>query len=293
MTLSLLDQLTDLDPIADGLQITSLAQFIEQLPHDEGGQRHHRAQQFHFIYVLEGEGQHFIDFNWYRYHANQMIFIRPNQIHGFDHSHHQGLVISMSCDYFLASAANVRSSYFAPMHLSMSYSPILTLDDELAASCHTLISEIIKAKRQGDSDLVIQLLLSVLRMKLAQRRQQSIAHLTEQQKQKFAQLLTLIDHNFKTVRDANSYALLMHSNYKSLNKLTKLACGKSTKELIDFRMVLEIKRLLTMDGYSVQQAAGELGFDDATYFVKYFKRHTQHTPAAFKRQFESRETLAN
>ncbi|WP_341464319.1 helix-turn-helix domain-containing protein [Photobacterium carnosum] len=43
---------------------------------------------------------------------------------------------------------------------------------------------------------------------------------------------------------------------------------------------------MVLDGLPTQQLAYELGFEDASNFVKYFKKHTLITPSRFQKQFQ-------
>ena len=74
--------------------------------------------------------------------------------------------------------------------------------------------------------------------------------------------------------------------YKSLNKICKLAVNQTAKQLIDAHTILEAKRKLVIEGIQVQELAYELGFEEVTNFVKYFKKHTLVTPSQFKENFK-------
>jgi len=63
----------------------------------------------------------------------------------------------------------------------------------------------------------------------------------------------------------------------------KLATKQTTKQLIDAYVILEAKRKLSIENIRVQQLADELGFDEVTNFVKYFKKNTLLTPSQFKK----------
>jgi AraC-like DNA-binding protein len=60
--------------------------------------------------------------------------------------------------------------------------------------------------------------------------------------------------------------------------------GKTAKALLTDRIALEAKRLLVHSSMSVAAIAEALGFEEATNFVKFFKRETRVTPGAFRRQ---------
>ena len=67
-----------------------------------------------------------------------------------------------------------------------------------------------------------------------------------------------------------------------MNRLARQNTGLSAKQLIDERVVLEAKRQLSHADASVAEVAELLGFDDASNFSSYFRRHTGTTPATFR-----------
>lgn len=255
----------------------------------------HRVNYFCFLFITKGQGEHLIDFKHYPYQSGSVIFVNRNQVHAFDPEDlPQGTMVNISTDFFSDSAANIRTSYFAPFHQSMASSPVLTtLPEDLNESCNVLLSEVKKAiYERADDDVVVQLLLSSLLIKLGRQRKSHLSHLSEHQKERFDLFISLVEQHYFEAREALQYAELMHTSYKNLNQLCKSCCGRTTKQLIDFRITLEIKRKLVMDGLSVQQTADDLGFEDITHFNKYFKRLTGFTPAAFKRGKSAKDPLA-
>ncbi|WP_417346423.1 AraC family transcriptional regulator [Ferrimonas sp.] len=272
-----------------GIDVLDLEEFLQELC-NRGANPYqpHRVSHFCLILVEQGEGEHYIDFHSYSYEPKCVIFLNKYQTHKFDPENKiKGKVVLQTREFFATSAANIRTSYFVPAHQSLSAFPILHLSGELYESTRAMLSEMTRAMREGpDSGVIVQLLLSAVMLKLAKQREGHLVHLSEQQKERFGEFLRLVDTQFTEIREASQYAQLMHISYKSLNQLCKTCCGHTAKQLIDFRIILEIKRKLTMDGLSVQDAAFEMGFEDITHFIKYFKRHTGKTPAAFKRELE-------
>jgi AraC-like DNA-binding protein len=58
----------------------------------------------------------------------------------------------------------------------------------------------------------------------------------------------------------------------------------NAKAFIATRLALEAKRLLTHSALSVGAIADRLGFDDASNFVKFFRRHAGCAPTEFRRR---------
>ena len=74
----------------------------------------------------------------------------------------------------------------------------------------------------------------------------------------------------------------MGKSIKQLNRVARENTGKTVKELIDDRLILECKRLLAFSHHSICDISTILGFDEATNMTKFFKRHTNITPKQFR-----------
>ena len=53
-------------------------------------------------------------------------------------------------------------------------------------------------------------------------------------------------------------------------------------QMIDNRIILESKRMLKYTGLRVTEIAYQLGFNDPSYFVKFFKKQTGCLPLEFR-----------
>ena len=53
--------------------------------------------------------------------------------------------------------------------------------------------------------------------------------------------------------------------------------------MIHERIILEAQRLLLYSELNVNQVGYRLGFEDPSYFVKYFKKYTSLSPSEFKK----------
>ena len=92
----------------------------------------------------------------------------------------------------------------------------------------------------------------------------------------------LIEHDFINDRQVRNYAkrLGVSSNY--LNVLTQKHLGKSALEMINERVALEMKRLLLRTDYDISEIAYKLGFNELSYFSRFFRRNTGMSPHEFR-----------
>jgi AraC-like DNA-binding protein len=91
-----------------------------------------------------------------------------------------------------------------------------------------------------------------------------------------------IEEHFHTWHRVSQYADRLGYSTRTLNRLARQNTGLSAKQLIDERVILEAKRRLSHADDSVATVAEQLGFQDASNFSAYFRRHTRSTPAAFR-----------
>lgn len=68
-----------------------------------------------------------------------------------------------------------------------------------------------------------------------------------------------------------------------LSEAVKTSTGRTPGELIRQTRVHEAKRLLLRTELSVRQVAGRVGFGDAAYFCRFFRRETGASPGDFRR----------
>jgi AraC family transcriptional regulator, transcriptional activator of pobA len=79
-----------------------------------------------------------------------------------------------------------------------------------------------------------------------------------------------------------SYARCLSISADHLRATVKKYTGRTVREFIDERVVIEAKRLLAHTDLTVGEVADHLQFSEPTHFARFFKRHTQRTPLEFR-----------
>ena len=102
--------------------------------------------------------------------------------------------------------------------------------------------------------------------------------------QQIRQFGALLNQHYRTLRSVRDYAALLHLTANHLNALCRRVLNKTASALIHERVIMEAQRLLSHSALGVAQVAYELGFEDASYFVRYFRKYTGTTPEAFRQQ---------
>lgn len=99
-----------------------------------------------------------------------------------------------------------------------------------------------------------------------------------------AKVLTLIDMNIKNELTTRILAEHLHLHPDTLQKKFKAETGRNITEVINERRVELSKVYLRSSKYSITDISYEVGFSDASYFVKVFKKFTGITPGQFRTQ---------
>ncbi|SNR94059.1 AraC family transcriptional regulator [Hymenobacter mucosus] len=91
-----------------------------------------------------------------------------------------------------------------------------------------------------------------------------------------------IEECFRELHEVSAYASQLHLSAGHLSEVVKAQSGKPAIKHIHERLVLEAKRLLFYTPQSLKEIAFDLGFSDASYFNRFFKRETGLTPAEYR-----------
>jgi AraC family transcriptional activator of pobA len=170
--------------------------------------------------------------------------------------------------------------FFDSQHPPVLYLPILNelapLFDQLHQECQTSFAN------QAE---VVRAWLAML-LELAARRYPTLPASTEasQVQRQIRQFGALLNQHYRTRRSVQEYAELLHLTANHLNALCQRVLGQTASALIQARVVLEAQRLLTHSALSVAQVADELGFEDPSYFGRYFRKSVGMSPEAFRHQ---------
>ncbi len=92
----------------------------------------------------------------------------------------------------------------------------------------------------------------------------------------------LVEMHYRQKHKVVEYAELMNMSSKSLSNLFARYFKKSPLKVINERIVLEGKRLLTFSDKNINEISYSLGFDESSHFSKFFKAHSGMSPKKYK-----------
>lgn len=98
--------------------------------------------------------------------------------------------------------------------------------------------------------------------------------------------LQLIEQHHRTDHRVAAYSRWLGITSGHLNELSKQYLGQSASAVIRSRLVVEAKRLLLYSDQTASQAGYELGFEDPSYFGRFFKRYVGSSPSRYRDRAE-------
>lgn len=261
----------------------------KSLPHSI--ERPHRVQFHNIIFITGGEGTHYVDFQPYAFSSGSLIFISQGQVHAFEvRQDVKGYVLLFTAEYLKKNLIHSDIVSYYRLYNYQLHAPVIQPQEAKGERFHNIFKEIEREYAYPDifaKDEILRLLLKGVLLKAERIKRTAIVE------QKNAEWFALFGHfkehlemHYALTRSVKDYAGMLKISPKHLNTICKSITGSTAKQCIDNFMVLEMKRVLATSNESVQEITYTFGFDEPTNFVKFFKKHTGHSPAKFRNTYK-------
>ncbi|MDX5480499.1 MAG: helix-turn-helix domain-containing protein [Hymenobacteraceae bacterium] len=245
----------------------------------------HRHNFYMLLWSTAGAGEHLIDFEPYTIRTNQVYFLRPGQVHQVKTFVEDGWLLVFE-DTLLNTFTRrgTLEEQFA-MFDYFNQHPYVQLNEEVEEVYTSLFRFLNKESRKEQANLAVVpyyvylLLLHAHQLHLQQHTQQQLPN---HDLERLRDLRILIERKYKEEHEMGYYVQKLGLSAKKLNEVTRHALGKTVHQMLQERLLTESKYLLLASPLSVKEIAYELGFNDPAYFGRFFKKHTQLSPASYK-----------
>ena len=261
--------------------------------HGEKASKPHIHSYYQIIWFKKGKGRHFVDFKEYEVTDNSLFFIAKNQVHYFDDSKdYHGVIIVFNESFIVQKDSEVefflKCNIFKNPYQKPSCGVGKDMDSILDQYLALINLELNHEDDFGQGELLRMYLRSFLvqvqRTKIeSEKNNGEESFYVDDKKILLIRFNNLIDEHYKEGLTIGQYAALLFISARTLSDLTNQLLGKSPSLMVQERIVLEAKRLLLHSDQHVNQVGYTLGFEDPSYFVKYFKKHTKMSPTEFKK----------
>jgi AraC family transcriptional regulator, transcriptional activator of pobA len=247
----------------------------------------HRHDFFFILSLKKGLGNHEIDFTTYKVCDNSIFFMSPGQVHQLElKAGSTGFLVQFNTDFLdhddKATGKLLRRA---------GNKSICQLDAKRIKKPFIILTYIFQeySEKQPGYQEVIKANLGVFFIELVrhcQDRKNPLTIGTLYPQERVEELSELLETHISTHKQASQYANMLNLSSYKLNSFTKTIFGKKCSELINDYIILEAKRFLLSTSDQVNQIAYHLGYEDVSYFIRFFKKHTGFSPEAFRHNFK-------
>jgi AraC family transcriptional activator of pobA len=102
-------------------------------------------------------------------------------------------------------------------------------------------------------------------------------------KETISKFLGLVDESCSKNMPITYYSDKLNITSTYLNRLVNKVYGKSVSDFVNERIILEAKRIIRLSLKSIKEISFELGFEDPSYFSRFFKKHTKMSPLQYRK----------
>lgn len=244
----------------------------------------HKHDFFFIVVITRGKGLHEIDFVSYPITQRAVFILRPAQVHRLHiKANSTGYLLEFASDFYPSREQQARFNKVSHKNLCQ---PKPHTFDRLTALLQHMHEEY--QQRNTGYEAALRALLELFFITLLRQStnpevmQAGSAAYTADRYEAF---LHQIETHITTHKKVSEYADLLHLSAYQLNAITREAVGKTASALINEQVVLEARRQLLATDAQVKDIAYHLGYDDPSYFIRFFKKHTGHSPEAFRQHF--------
>ncbi len=258
------------------------------------GARLRRPQHvdFHLLLaVAKGRCTHWVDFVPRICRPGDWIIVRPGQVQRFDTAlHWDGWMVLFRPQFLLPlghTTAVEELSMYSGLDALPSQLRLGAAEHRACLACvEQMCADARMQGREGDRHALLrhQLYALLLRLRLAHPLGEPTAAISPRRLQCFKRFREAVDADFVTTRQVRDYAKRLGYSERSLTRATLEIAGISAKTFVSQRIALEAKRLLAHTSMPVSAIAAQLGMDETTNFVKFFRREVGSAPLEFRRQ---------
>jgi len=254
-----------------GLQIKTFlpGETFDQKARDLGA---HRDDHYIFFLLKKGSGSMMIDLQKVDMKTGQLYYILPSQVHHHIRTNRaEGWFLAIDtslvpaeCRIVFEGKLNLQLPCILQPALLKQYLDVLSLLHERYSGAN---------KARFDTLVIRALLQSFLAMAAnayddLPEPNQTLSRPAELSRQ-FRMLMT---ENIRSIKSPSGYSTRLNVSESYLNESVRRITGFSIRYWIQQEILLEAKRLLYYSEFNVRQISYELGYEDPSYFSRFFRK---------------------
>ncbi len=288
------NSIPSLDLVHNDQKVTFAFRTMEEI-FEKRGNTPDVPHRHNYYTVLLGKkvcGLHYIDYVEFPIKPNCIFFVNPGQVHQvITYGEPEGVVIMFSTEFL--SRNHISEDFLTNLGLfsSTAATPPLEISPDAGKDLENIV-ENIKNVFHDTNPFRADLLGAYLKVFLIEcNKLLPVPNIENTQVLEAGKIILrsfkgLVEKHFATWHKVSEYASELNITPDYLNSSIKNAIGKTAKEFIQERIILESKRLGIHTQLSNKEIAFQVGFDDPSHFSKFFKKTEGKSFSDFRTQLE-------
>lgn len=242
---------------------------------------------FFQLFLIQGPARLMHDFREFDVNGVALFFLSPGQVHTIypraeDMS---GTVASFTQAFFDHQSPPPSMLFELPFFFASGMPPWFQVEQREAGRVLALFSDL-QREYDGGRRGVMEALRALLRLLFIEASRLEAASQPVREPSRAAllarQFQLALEHHFREWQALAPYAKQLGVTVNHLNDVIHDETGHSAGELIRHRRLLDAKRMLLHSDLSVSEIGYQTGFQDPSYFSRFFRRYVGETPARFR-----------
>jgi len=271
------------DRTSHGLQIKYFEKYA--LTKDASLLGAHRDDHYIFFLLEDGSGSLMIDFNEVTFAGSLLYYVLPGQVHhGMKHEAASGWFVAVDTSLVPQECRNI---FEGGLLLQQPY----LLDPSELRQCCTLLSLLFERYNADASNpLYLSIVHSLLQSFIViaagfYNRCAGLNFKSSRPAQLTSQFKKLLTKELRLNKSPANYAALLNISESYLSEALKKQTGFPASYWIQQEVIMEAKRLLYYSQLSVKEIAHNLGYNDHSYFSRFFRKATGSSANTFREKY--------
>ncbi len=248
-------------------------------------QQLHRHDFFYVLALNKGTGIHTIDFSPYKICDHSVFFMRPGQVHELVlKKRSTGYLMQFRNDYYFPHDKTSRSLLRRASNTNH-YQPDANRLKKFLSVLNYIFQEYTDKNERYQEVIMANMDIFFIEL-IRQIDDITPANVNLYMQERLQEFLELLEIHVVNYKQVSHYAAILNLSSYQLNAVAKTMLGKTCSQVINEYIILEAKRYLLATSNQVNQIADHLGYEDISYFIRFFKKHTGYSPEVFRHNFK-------
>jgi AraC-like DNA-binding protein len=236
------------------------------------------------VFFTNGSGLHEVDFDQFGIKRGSLFVLQPGQMHHWSLSEDiEGFVIIFSQELYNLYFGQKKINEYNFYH-SIHNRPEMVFEENEIPNLLPYFDLLIQENNHENKFQLDKMLnlLDCIHIEISRKYSETYSHQAHSYNIKINTFEMLLEQYFRMEKLPSFYAEKLNITLKHLNRICNEILQKTATEVITDRVILEIKRMLIDKQLSINEIAFAVGYEDYSYFSRFFKKQTGISPTEFR-----------